>query len=701
MQQTTSMTRQSAAAAALTLLAVILMIVSAVLFKPAEHWTNPPIFQAIGVALLGGAALLLAMRRSPYTVPVARVSDVPMTGEGIRWVLLIPGLLLLAFGTEIGTNILKTDSLPLLAPHVQFVVLFGGFALFTLGMIGVRRLSLPHIRRTDALPVLAILILAFAVRADRLDSLYRGSLDEGHFLWAVYALYPIDNAHNSLLTDNVLDSPVTMIYPYFNLMTTMIWGANFVGLRMLDAILGTLTVLVIYHMGRTLFNRRIGLLAALILATFPPFVFYSRVSIATVADTFFGFLAILFAARGFRWNRRQDWILMGVSLGMAQFFYEGGRLLFPIVFVSWIILMALLSRGKFKPLRRGLVLSVITTIIVITPMYFTMWSTQRVLTSRLNNGSIIEPFLGGILRGDLTSDQLVQYGNNFLDAFLPYVFSLHGSQMDMYGGKEPLVLRVFVPLFLLGFFYAFWHFRTPLSLSLLVLGWASLGNFFLGDPHVYGRFIETMPNIALLMAVGLGCTLPMLNPFASAAVGEQPSGSAPKRRWRMSSSLVAFGLAGVICVVQLIYFYDHLMPEFNYSARAGSPNGDLFEAAERFAQRPNAAHEQILFYDTGMGGANGANEFLSYSLGRRDYDGEFHLSSTITRETLRDLPRDRTYVFFVRSDDQRIMQLLNESFTLEPPTYSLDFNNPLVRTMYLMFVAPHEKNMQVRQPQTS
>jgi asparagine N-glycosylation enzyme membrane subunit Stt3 len=103
---------------------------------------------------------------------------------------------------------------------------------------------------------------------------------------------------------------------------------------MATVIMGTLSVVAAYGAGRELFNRRIGIVAGLILATLPLHLFYSRIATGNLGDALFSTLMVYFAARAFRDNRRGDWVLLGVSLGMSQYFFEGGRFLFPVVFVS-------------------------------------------------------------------------------------------------------------------------------------------------------------------------------------------------------------------------------------------------------------------------------------------------------------------------------------------------------------------------------
>ena len=70
-----------------------------------------------------------------------------------------------------------------------------------------------------------------------------------------------------------------------------------------------------------------------------------------IADPLFGTMALMFFARALRNNHRLEWALAGISLGMTQYFYEGGRLLFPPLLIGFVILLAL--RGQMRGKWRG------------------------------------------------------------------------------------------------------------------------------------------------------------------------------------------------------------------------------------------------------------------------------------------------------------------------------------------------------------
>lgn len=165
-------TRRSVLASSLTLIAILLMVVSTILFSPAPRSTNPPLLEATAAAFLGGIALFFALRLSGYKAELQQVSQQALQGGRAQWFLIIPGLALLALGTEMSANVLKTETLPFQTVHVQFATLFLGLLLFMLGMIGIRRISLPHLDFREILPVAAIVVFAFFVRGYGLISLF-------------------------------------------------------------------------------------------------------------------------------------------------------------------------------------------------------------------------------------------------------------------------------------------------------------------------------------------------------------------------------------------------------------------------------------------------------------------------------------------------------------------------------------------------
>ena len=150
--------------------------------------------------------------------------------------------------------------------------------------------------------------------------------------------------------DNI--SPFTWLFPYWQSIFVGIFGRNMAAIRAVSAVIGGLTVPALYLLAQTLFNRRVGLLAAFLLATFPPHIHYSRIALLSITDPLMGTLALAFLARGLKRGTRLDFALAGVFLGLTQYFFEGGRLLFPALALAWVIGWRLFGRRMSRPMPR-------------------------------------------------------------------------------------------------------------------------------------------------------------------------------------------------------------------------------------------------------------------------------------------------------------------------------------------------------------
>src|SRR3954451_13059753 len=115
--------------------------------------------------------------------------------------------------------------------------------------------------------------------------------------------------------------------------------------RVVAALLGTAAVGFLYWAGARLFDRRVGLLAGAILAVaFLP-VFYSHLALNDVPTLFGVCLALAGVGGIFRHDRRRDYLLAGVGLGIGcATKYTAGIVILPIVAAALVHGRAALSR---------------------------------------------------------------------------------------------------------------------------------------------------------------------------------------------------------------------------------------------------------------------------------------------------------------------------------------------------------------------
>jgi 4-amino-4-deoxy-L-arabinose transferase-like glycosyltransferase len=98
-----------------------------------------------------------------------------------------------------------------------------------------------------------------------------------------------------------------------------------------------------YALGRSLYSRRIGLLAAAFVALSRWHVAISRVGLRFPFTPTFVALALLFLFRAFRHNRRTDWLACGLALGAGLHSYTAVRFV-PLLLLV-LTLVKLISDG--------------------------------------------------------------------------------------------------------------------------------------------------------------------------------------------------------------------------------------------------------------------------------------------------------------------------------------------------------------------
>ncbi|MBZ0318949.1 MAG: glycosyltransferase family 39 protein, partial [Anaerolineae bacterium] len=650
------------------------------------------------------------------------------------------GLLCLALVTERNGNLLDIAILQKLNIHMQAALLLFGLLFTTWGLIGHLRLSMQWrgSRRIEIFAVAAITVLALILRAWRVGSAIHGLIDEAHFINAITLLwqYP-DDIRILQPFSNIPAFP--WVFPYAQWGGVEIFGNNLTGLRVISVLIGAATVPAVYLLARSLFDKPTALIAALILATFPPHIHFSRAGINNIADPLMGTAALGFLAYGLHTRRRWPFVLAGITLGLTQYFYDGGRLLYPALALLWLLLAHIISHtsqsprsnvvtlpspstesavsedasplsiqreeagggdsstplpvfegvgsntqfddnsdatppppnhrkqgpgGEGHPLRRHLILFALAFLLIATPVYYTRYGQDSGFSSRSQDVRAGNDFWRTVLLGD--NGELI-YLRHLSYTFLIYIYMPEMSWF--YGGHTPLILRVFVPLFLVGLFWAIWNWRKSGPLLLILwLGLVALGNSLLSESATSARYVVVFPALALLMAVGLRQSVALLL-----------SNLWPKRAQFAVISLIAIAIA----VTQTGYYFDRHMDAYNNGRLSLDADDVMFRAADL----PPNTHIHIV-YDIEIMRFN--LDTLSRYLHRPDLEVTPMYPERFTSFYLDGLPRDVNHAFFLPPDRYDLVALLVAYFELDPAQYS-PYNVPR-EYQFVLYFAPVEKN---------
>lgn len=346
-----------------------------------------------------------------------------------------------------------------------------------------------------------------------------------------------------------------------------LFGASILWARLPHALIGTITVPLLYLMLREMFDRRVALVGAAFVAVYHFHVHFSRQSVPNLTDTLFVVLVLLFAFRAIRTQNLLDFGLLGLAAGLQLYFFSGARLL-PLVLIILLGYVALKTRGAFVvrnfwglgTLLTGFVIASLPVALLwdANPDLFTVrWELQNIFdTGWLDK----EMELTGRSELHVLWDQF-QHSIGILFVY-PDVF-------QNYNAGIPLLTGVASVLFVVGAVYGVFHIYQPRFVALFAL--LALIVILLGTvlkpPVAEQRYLGTVPISAAFVALGL--VVP-----AEALVKVMPG-------WR--SYALAAVVAGVLLLafVDLNFYFGTYVPSDNLGRGrhlAGAQIADYLEA---------------------------------------------------------------------------------------------------------------------------
>jgi hypothetical protein len=662
-------------------------------------WDEPVIRTGAGFILAAGLLIGVALRRHfhsgtdwyEYNICARSLGmsrpdatpPLPFTKRTLR-LPLITGLVCLGILT-----VVTVGGLPPFSAHLQMALLGGGCILVTWGLSGGAHF--PRIKRWEALAVLSVTALAVIVRAWEVGDMVRWYVDE--FLFADTAIWLHDNPSQPLLIPQIGLSSIVWVFPYFQTRMIDLFGADLTGLRFASVMVGSLTVFGTYLLARNLFDRRVAFIAACVLTTFPPHLHFSRLALHNIVDPLFGVFALAFLARALRLGGRGNYALAGLFLGLADYFYEGGRLLFVPLALAWVIGLFLVDKWPFarKPVVwrvdwRGVALMVLTMLLVITPLYVGFRATHD-FQSRADQ-------IGGF-RLDSLKDGAYFWRERLRPPLLHFVYLPDASGWH-YGGATPLLLAYTAPFALMGLFYLLW--RPRLLASGLLLAWLALtviGNSLLDYVTYTARYNVVFPALALLAAVGIDALWRLIfTPLPGVGttdmiyrVSTKPASASTATPYRFNlppisrRAWVTGTLVALIMIGQATYYFGAHIPAYNYQLR---PYRDYIDVMYRARDLPSEIYTYVVPQDR-------QDVYVPHYTTLQHFLGlEYPItvigSAYVSDEWLEYLAeQDNEYAFFIEPDDLATHVQLREHLTLEAEQFS-PYNVPWDR-QYILILA--------------
>lgn len=267
-----------------------------------------------------------------------------------------------------------------------------------------------RLSRLEALGLVAIILIAAVLRFGGL----------GHIPAGLYR----DEAFNGLDALNVLRGEHTLYFaanngrePIFIYLVALAVGAlgrSPLALRVPAALVSLLTIPATYLMARELFNRRVGLLSAAILAVTLWHVHLAHVGLRPVLLPLFMALIVWQAARGVRTKSARHWIAAGALYGLSFYTYLAVRVT-PLV-IGALALYVWLTRPQDRAavLRAALPFTV-AALVVVAPLAVYALGHWDIVMGRSGQVTVFSPAIGG-------SDPWLTLARNVLSALGMFVW---------------------------------------------------------------------------------------------------------------------------------------------------------------------------------------------------------------------------------------------------------------------------------------
>ena len=286
------------------------------------------------------------------------------------------------------------------------------------------------------------------------------------------------------------------LYHYTIKLFMTVFGYTISGVRSSSVFAGTLAILATFAVVAVFQNRRVALIAAILMATYHYDIHWSRLALNNIWDT----LWIPLALAAYAWGWKNKWsggaVIAGAAIGLGEYFYQGGRvgvllLVFVVIGLWW----------KERDSRRLMIHVGKMTLIALciaAPLF---------LFALRNPDPFLERFRTVYGWRPEVIQEITGSPTDYLD-FAWYQawrsFGAYTAVPDItgfYGPEVPLTFGLAAPLLIVGFFWAIYKKQYLPSLWLFIV--TILGGFMLAGAPSSSHYVASIPAIVWLIAISL------------------------------------------------------------------------------------------------------------------------------------------------------------------------------------------------------
>lgn len=305
-----------------------------------------------------------------------------------------------------------------------------------------------------------------------------------------------------------------------------IFGLNELGVRITPVVYGTLTVFVMFFLGRALFGSELaGLVSAFLLGISPWHIHLTRASFEASLATLWVVMGVWFLVKGFK---KEKWFIASmIPFALSVFTYNSARIFTPLFLFAILIIY----RKKLIEFKKIILISLVVFAILLIPLAPFLLSGERSARYKLvsitddpgliprineNRGNSKLPFpLSRIIHNKVTYIAFY-FSRNYLAHFTPQFLFISGAPHkqhhvqnigELYYFQAPFLLIGLISLFKLK------HRFKGILLSWLLLAFIPVSVTNDSIPHAL-RTLIAVPFYQLVSAFGFLISLKWIKRYS-------------------------------------------------------------------------------------------------------------------------------------------------------------------------------------------
>ncbi len=263
--------------------------------------------------------------------------------------------------------------------------------------------------------------------------------------------------------------------------------------RLFSALFGVLSILLIYLLAKSVFNKRVALISAALLSVYHVHIHFSRTEFLNLFDRFYGLLIfIAFSSLSGSW-KINNVIMLATILGLGLHFYSGLRAIILLTTITFVIFT--LVKNNFKKIVPFFIVFLFFFLVALGPIIVVMTTrgeefkaegTATVISSASHN----------------LNSAINQIAVNYKNSLLSYIQTPIDFHYN-YGG--PFLIVPFSIFFLLGLLLAFSQIKKPIYLLIIlsIFGIPFFNSAILNTVNYTHRLLSLIPLIIILTSFGI------------------------------------------------------------------------------------------------------------------------------------------------------------------------------------------------------